>query len=102
MREVGMFECIIAVPSSKINNQCLLFTRKTSHQESETSHSRTKFARKKNFRKCMISGFEARALSSLGRVTTLPFLMLAKVSETKFIYLSGSDVLDYLLLSMLN
>lgn len=47
MREVGMFECIIAVPSSKINNQCLLFTRKTSHQESETSHSRTKFARKK-------------------------------------------------------
>lgn len=50
----------------------------------------------------MISGFEARALSSLGRVTTLPFLMLAKVSETKFIYLSGSDVLDYLLLSMLD
>lgn len=28
MREVGMFECIIAVPSSKINNQCLLFTKK--------------------------------------------------------------------------
>lgn len=48
MREVGMFECIIAVPSSKINNQCLLFTKKKkSHQESETSHSRTKFARKK-------------------------------------------------------
>lgn len=98
-----MFECIIAVPSSKINNQCLLFTKKKNLiRKVRLLTAEQNLLEKKNFRKCMISGFEARALSSLGRVTTLPFLMLAKVSETKFIYLSGSDVLDYLLLSMLD
>ena len=57
----------------------LLFVRETSHQERKTSTAESsgnniclEKKKKKNFRKCMISGFEARARNSLCRLTTFP------------------------------